>query len=60
MLTKSKIESIVKNIDKHMAKVASDRDKLDEFIDELEQLKEDCTEAYDNLTDARDALSRLV
>lgn len=60
MLTNSKIQNITKSIEKHMSKIAQDRDKLDEFISELTQLKEDCDTAYDSLIDARDALSRLV
>ncbi|WP_407305370.1 hypothetical protein [Acinetobacter sp.] len=55
-----KIESILKGIDKHMAQIAKDRDKLDEFIDELVGLKENCDEAYDHLQRARDALSEMV
>ncbi len=60
MLSKSKIQSITKNIEKHMAKIAQDRDKLDDFIDTLTALKEDCDNAYDNLVDARDSLSELL
>jgi septal ring factor EnvC (AmiA/AmiB activator) len=60
MLTKTKIKSIIRGIDKHMIKIAQDRDKLDEFISDLNSLKEDCDSAYDALIDARDALSRMV
>lgn len=40
--------------------VGLERDKLDNLIDELRSLREDCDEAYDALQTARDALSRLV
>lgn len=59
-MNKRKIESIIKVIDKHMAAVAKERNNLDDFINELDYLKENCREAYDSLQDARDALSELV
>jgi len=59
-MNKRKTQSIIKGIDKHMKQIAKDRDKLDEFIDELTSLKEDCDEAHDCLQRARDALSELV
>jgi hypothetical protein len=45
---------------KHQAKIAADRDALDESIAEMSELREDCDEAWHLLQDARDALSRLV
>ena len=60
MISKRKTGSIIKEIDKHMAKVGKARDDLDTFIDELSSLKEDCSEAWDNLQRARDALSEMV
>jgi chromosome segregation ATPase len=54
------ITQAVKQIEKRMAAVAKERDKLDDLVSELESLREDCREAYDSLQDARDALSRLV
>ena len=59
-MNKTKIKSIIKGIDKHMAQVAKERDQLDTFIDELSSLKEDCSNAWDSLQDARDALSEMV
>lgn len=47
-------------IEVRMKSVAEERDKLDELIGELEQLKENCSEAHDCLQRARDALSELV
>lgn len=49
-----------KKVQKHMDAVAKQRDALDDAISEMEQLREDCREAYSNLQDARDALSRIV
>jgi hypothetical protein len=43
-----------------MQGVAKERDKLDELISELNQLKESCDKAYDDMQSARDALSELV
>lgn len=59
-MTPAKIKSMIKGIDKQMAKVAKTRDELDDFIDTLEHLKENCREAHDALQTARDALSELV
>lgn len=59
-MNKRKIQSIIKGIDKHMKQVAKERDALDDFIDELTSLKEDCNNAHDCLQDARDALSEMV
>lgn len=53
-------ENVIKDIELRMKAVAAERDKLDEFISELEQLKWNCQEAYDSLHTARDALSELV
>ena len=43
-----------------MAGVAIERDKLDELISEMEDLRENCDEAWDHLERARDALSEMV
>ena len=53
-------EDTIKEIGIRMQAVAAERDKLDDFIGELEQLKENCSEAYYCLQRARDALSELV
>jgi uncharacterized protein YaaN involved in tellurite resistance len=53
-------KKIIKEIDKHMAAVAKERDELDNFILQLEELKENCTDALENLQCARDSLSELV
>lgn len=59
-MTKKKLKKIQNELAVRMAAVALERDKLDEFISEFEELREDCDNAYDHLQDARDALSELV
>lgn len=44
----------------HLDAIGKERDKLDDTISELEELKGCAEEAYDDLQHARDALSRLV
>jgi hypothetical protein len=51
---------IIKELEKHMKAVKKERDKLDEFISDLEDLREDCDNSYDLLISARDALSEIV
>jgi hypothetical protein len=51
---------ILAEIGKHMVRVGKERDSLDDFISDLGGLKDDCSEAYDALQDACDALSKLV
>lgn len=53
-------EGVIKEIEVRMQAVASERDKLDDFISELEQLKWNCDEAHNCLQRARDALSEIV
>jgi flagellin-like hook-associated protein FlgL len=60
MATTRQIAGWAKTVEKRMAGVAKERDKLDETIAELEQLRGNCREAYDNLQIARDALSEMV
>lgn len=43
-----------------MKAVAKERDKLDEAIADMEQLRECCDRAWEDLQSARDALSELV
>lgn len=56
----SAITKAAKVIERQMNAVEKVRDKLDDDIDTLKSLREDCDEAYENLIAARDALSRLV
>ena len=55
-----KTKKMIFEIDRRMKAVAEERDKLDAFISEVSDLREDCDEAWDHLQRARDALSELV
>jgi len=44
----------------HQNAIARERDNLDDTIDSMKSLSDDCAEAWDALELARDALSRLV
>jgi len=54
------MKTVIKQIEKRMVAVGIERDKLDNLIDELAHLKDNCDTAYDDLQHARDALSELV
>lgn len=60
MISKSRLQKMIATLDKRKAEVAAVRDKIDDAISDFEQLKDDCTEAWEDLQRARDALSRLV
>jgi hypothetical protein len=60
MATKKQIEGWIKQVQKRMDGVAAERDKIDSVLEELAMLKDSCERAYDNLQNARDALSELV
>jgi hypothetical protein len=60
MATKTQITAWVKQIDKRKEAIGKERDKLDDLIGEMQSLKDDMDEAFDDLLRARDALSRLV
>jgi chromosome segregation ATPase len=60
MLDKIDIENFNKKITEAQARIGIERDKIDELISEMEMLKENCEEAFDNLQRTRDALSELV
>jgi len=55
-----KIATIEKELVKRQAAIANERDKLDNLIGELGDLRESCDRAWDALQEARDALSELV
>jgi enoyl reductase-like protein len=55
-----KVKSWIKTIDKRCKEMAALRDKLDNDISEMETMKESCDRAWDDLQNARDALSELV
>jgi len=60
MLDPTKVREFMDEIEKKQKDVGKVRDQIDEMISEMGMLREDCVEAWDNLQDARDALSRLV
>jgi hypothetical protein len=55
-----KLKKVEAEIKKRQEAVAAERDKLDDYISELIDLRESCDRAWDALQDARDALSELV
>lgn len=54
------LQVISVKIESHMERMALERDRIDDFISELEGLRETCDEAYCALRDARDKLSEIV
>lgn len=59
-MNKRQSEAIIRKIEKHMHAVKLTRDRIDDDMETLQELREDCDEAYDHLQRARDALSELV
>jgi chromosome segregation ATPase len=55
-----RISTIIKQIEKRRDAVGKERDKLDDLISELEELRNCCERAWDDLQTARDALSELA
>ena len=51
---------VIEQIAQHQESIASERDRLDDFIDDLKGLRESCRDALEDLESARDALSRLA
>lgn len=54
------INSLDKRLAREMADLAKLRDRLDETISTAEELRDHCSEAWEDLYRARDAMSRLV
>ena len=52
--------TMIKEIEKRMMSISNERDKLDTMIENLTALRETCEKAWENLQEARDALSELV
>jgi hypothetical protein len=50
-------KQIAKKLETLRKRVADDRDKLGDFLSEIQGLEETCTRAHDSLVDAIDALS---
>jgi len=59
-MPRNKMTAMIRQIEKRRVAVGKERDKLDELIGELTQLRDNCQTAYDDLWHARDALSELV
>jgi hypothetical protein len=55
-----KVKSWIKTIEKRSKELAALRDRLDDDISQMEMMKEECDRAWDDLQNARDALSELV
>lgn len=51
---------IIKQLNACKARIAKERDKLRELIDECESIYSDCDEAVDDIERAADALSRQL
>lgn len=56
----TEIQQWIDQITERQQGVAAERDKLDNLIAELTDLRESCDKAWHHLQDARDALSELV
>lgn len=61
------IDQLKAKLREHLKAVGAERNKIDETLDELQQLRSDCEDAEEGIFDAitaldnaRDALSRLV
>ena len=54
------LKNAQKHIDKRMQALAAERDRLSALMDDLEYLREQCSEAYDSLERAHDALNEVV
>lgn len=55
-----KTKEFIKQMDEIMVAIAAERDKLDELINEMSEIKCDCDEAYYDLVQVRDNLSKFV
>lgn len=55
-MNKRQIDALIKKIDAHQKGVAKERDRIDETIDSLNSLREDCDQASEALLDAKNAL----
>lgn len=60
MLNKREIKSLAYRIEKAKMNIAKQRDILRELLWEVEEIREHCDEAYDDLDRAVDGLSRLL
>lgn len=56
----AKLSDVVKKIEAEKVVIATSRDKLREYLDEVEGIIEDADEAVDDLVRATDALSKFL
>jgi len=59
-IPKSQVTKWDKVLKKHQDAVAKQRDSLDDTLQELNMLRENCSQAWDDMQSARDHLSELV
>lgn len=59
-MTKREIKALANKIDKCKIAIAKQRDSLRELLYEVDEIREHCDEAYDDLDRAIDGLSRLL
>jgi hypothetical protein len=60
MLSKRQIKSLANRIEKAKMNIAKQRDILRDLLIEVDEIREHCDEAYDDLDRAIDGLSRLL
>jgi predicted nucleic acid-binding Zn-ribbon protein len=60
MLNKRQIKSLANRIEKAKMNIAKQRDILRDLLSEVDEIREHCDEAYDDLDRAIDGLSRLL
>lgn len=60
MLNKRQIKSLANRIEKAKMNIAKQRDILRDLLIEVDEIREHCDEAYDDLDRAIDGLSRLL
>lgn len=53
------VKKIIEQIEVRRKAIGIERDKLRDAVSEMEELEECCSRAYDDLTNAIDALSEL-
>ena len=54
------VTALMRQIESTKLRIAAERDKLRDIIDELQSIEEDCEESIDDLNRAADALRRLL
>ena len=55
-----KLKEFIEEVKIRMESIGNERDKINELIVEMSELKENCDDALDSLENARDSLSELV